>query len=431
MKKMLLSISILWLGSLLGAGFVFLTQLVLARKLGPTDFGVFSAIFSIVSLLVPLASFGVAQYWLKEFGKHGWAARRFISPSLKLIVATTFFAIFTIILWGLIGPHDTLMKYAIMIMALYVAGQVVIELVAAKFQLEERYSMLAFWQITPHLIRFLMVVALVFFASEWLSVLNVVIIFALISIALLMLSVSPLHQLSLGKLALKGHENTLQFKDKFIAISPINIMQRAWPFGLAGLFHLIYFQSDIILVKYITGNEAAGLYNVAFMIMVMVLLFPSIVYQKFLLPKIHRWANHDRAMFYKVYKQGNIVMLGLGLLAMLIVWWLAPYAVPILFGEHYQQSIDLLWILAWSIPILFVASSVGSTLVTQENMKIKVKLMGLVAVINIALNLWLIPLYGASGAAVATVVSNLLLLFSYYIASISVFNYSKSGNGEK
>ncbi|MBE0471968.1 MAG: polysaccharide biosynthesis C-terminal domain-containing protein, partial [Methyloprofundus sp.] len=178
-------------------------------------------------------------------------------------------------------------------------------------------------------------------------------------------------------------------------------------------FHLIYFQSDIILVKYITGDEAAGYYNVAFTIMVAVLLFPGIVYQKFLLPKMHRWAHHDRALFYKVYRQGNVAMLILGLLAMALIWLLSPLAIPFLFGDEYKDAVGLLTILALSAPILFVASSVGATLVTQEHMKTKVKLMGLVAIVNILLNLAFIPFYGAEGAAVSTLMSNVLLLTLY------------------
>jgi len=106
-------------------------------------------------------------------------------------------------------------------------------------------------------------------------------------------------------------------------------------------------------------------------------------------------------------------MLILGLLAMVLIWVLSPPAIPFLFGSEYKEAVGLLTILAISAPILFVASSVGATLVTQEHMKTKVKLMGLVAVVNVGLNLLLIPIYDAEGAAVSTVISNILLLFLY------------------
>ncbi|MBV1951456.1 MAG: oligosaccharide flippase family protein, partial [Cycloclasticus sp.] len=58
-------VSLLWVSSLLGAACAFFTQVILARKLGPTEFGVFATAFAMVTLVVPLAGFGVAQYWMK------------------------------------------------------------------------------------------------------------------------------------------------------------------------------------------------------------------------------------------------------------------------------------------------------------------------------------------------------------------------------
>jgi len=151
--------------------------------------------------------------------------------------------------------------------------------------------------------------------------------------------------------------------------------------------------------------------------MVAVYMFPAVLYQKFLLPKLHRWANHDKDKFYEVYRKGNIAMLILGIIAMLLVWLLSAWAIPFLFGDEYQNSVNILNILAVSSPIIFVAFSAGATLVTQEHMKLKVKYMGIVALLNLGLNFLLIPLYSAIGAAVATVVSNLVLLILYYYAT--------------
>src|SRR3546814_5217311 len=55
-------------------------------------------------------------------------------------------------------------------------------------------------------------------------------------------------------------------------------------------------------------DEAAVVYNVAFVIMSAVYLIPSVIYQKFLLPKIHIWANHDQETFVKAYEKGRLFM---------------------------------------------------------------------------------------------------------------------------
>ena len=425
-KRALKLISLLWIGSLLGAACAFLTQVVLARELGPAEFGVFSTAFATVTMLMPLAGFGVAQYWLKAFGKEGWGAKRVLSSSFRFILMSTTTVILVLIGWSIFGPHDELVKVVIAILSTYIMGQVAVELVSSKLQLEERYASLALWQFLPHFIRFSLVGMLAFWLTDWISVENVAYAYAVVSIGLAMLGVFILFRMSNGRLSLKGHGNP-SFESNQLKSSVKAVISQSWPFGLAGLFHLIYFQSDIILIQYFIGVEAAGIYNVAFIIMVAVLLFPGIIYQKFLLPKMHRWARHDMTLFYKVYRSGNLLMLILGVLAMLMVWLLASFIILEVFGKNYQDSVDLINILALSIPALFVASSVGATLVTQEHMRTKVKLMGVVAIVNIVLNLILIPSYGAEGAAVATVVSNFILLFLYYVASKRVFSVDKSG----
>jgi O-antigen/teichoic acid export membrane protein len=194
-----------------------------------------------------------------------------------------------------------------------------------------------------------------------------------------------------------------------------HVAAQSWPFGLAGIFYLVYFQSDIILLKYMVSDEAAGIYNVAFVIMAAVYMLPSVIYQKFLLPKIHRWANHDRERFYQVYRTGNWVMLILGLLAMLAIWLLAPFGVQFLFGSSYVGAVLPLSILALAAPLRFLGSSAGSFLSTQSHLIKKLYIMCIVALVNIVLNFLIIPIYGAIGAAVTTVFSELLMVFIMHI----------------
>jgi O-antigen/teichoic acid export membrane protein len=326
------------------------------------------------------------------------------------------FVILALIGWSIFGPHDESLRLIIVILSAYVIGQVAVELVSSKLQLEERYIHLALWQFLPHFIRLALVAVLAFGLTAWVSVVNVAYAYAMVAMGLVLFGFFSLFQMLNGNFDLQGHLKPIVQSDEWMP-DVKTVISHSWPFGLAGLFHLVYFQSDIILVQYITGLEAAGVYNVAFTIMVAVLLFPGIIYQKFLLPKMHRWANHDRERFYQVYKQGNVIMLVLGLVAMLFIWTLGPWVVSLLFGEVYQEAIGLLMILGVSFPILFVASSIGATLVTQSHMKSKVKLMGLVAILNIVLNLVLIPDFGAEGAAIATVISNFVLLVVFYITA--------------
>ena len=70
--------------------------------------------------------------------------------------------------------------------------------------------------------------------------------------------------------------------------------------------------------------------------------------------------------------------------------------------------------------------SFGSTAFLQENMRKKVKYMGGVAAVNIGLNLILIPQFGSVGAAVSTIISEILLLTLYVYAAKTIMIENKA-----
>src|SRR3546814_2684146 len=112
------------------------------------------------------------------------------------------------------------------------------------------------------------------------------------------------------------------------------------------------------------------------------------------------WTNHDQETFVKAYEKGRLFMFLTGIAAMLFVGLLSPVIISILFGKKYAEAHAILSILAIGIPIRFIATSVGSLLVSGRNMRNKSYIMGVVAVINLGSNALLIPVYGLYGAAI-------------------------------
>ena len=423
-KKAAKSVSLLWIGSLLGSGSTFVIYMILARELGAEEFGLFGSAFSMITIITILSGFGVSQFWLKVFGKEGWEGGRWIVPSIGFILLTMTFFLVMLVIWVYIGPHEEIMSQILLIMIFYIFGQVSVEIVSSKFQLEESYTSLAIWQLAPNLSRLILLSIMVYIISYQIDIINVAWIYAIIGLGFLGISIYQISKLLVGSFDLKGHCKS----DASQMVSPNirNVYSEVWPFGIASASAFIYLQSDIIMVSYIVGDIEAGYYNAAFVIITGIMVLPVVLYQKFLLPKFHRWAYHDKEKFYRAYKTGNIVMLLLGGGVMICLLSLSGLVVLYVFGVEYQKSIPVLNILAAIIPVNFLAYSVGSTLVTRGNMKIKAYLMSLVAFINVSLNVVLIPVFAASGAAIATVLSSVILLILYYMAAQKiVFNTGK------
>lgn len=420
------AVSLLWLGSLAGAGCAFLVQVLLARGLGPVEFGAFAAALNSVILIAPLASFGLGSLWLRIFGEEGWGGRRWLRGSLQYITGSTVLVLVGLALWAVLGPHDAITRGLLLLFSAYLLSQVALELVSSRLQLEARYLALAIWQFLPHLLRLLALAILAFLLARHMSLGAAAMAYAGVSLLVLGIGIVYLWQMYHGGFNLHGHGIRPDNGPAGPAPSVGRIFAEAWPFGAAGVFHLIYFQSNIILLKYIQGDEAAGIYNVAFVIMTAVYMFPSVIYQKFLLPKIHIWTNHNQARFVEAYKKGRALMLLTGLGAMVLVATLSPYIVSILFGEAYQQAHVILSVLSIAIPIRFVATSVGSLLVSGKNMVNKSYIMGAVAILNVGANIALIPSYGLYGAAISTILSEFVLLILYYAYSRRYVNLTAS-----
>lgn len=121
---------------------------------------------------------------------------------------------------------------------------------------EERYSALALFQLLPHLARFIIVASSVSVFHQQLEPNDVAIIYALVASFIGLVGTLQIIAMSRGDFILTGHRSTAHDIDVTSASQPTTItgvFSQAWPFGMAGIFHLIYFQSSLVLLKYLSS----------------------------------------------------------------------------------------------------------------------------------------------------------------------------------
>ncbi len=403
------NISILGLGSVGGAGLSFLAQVLFARQLTPADYGALASALVVVAMLAPIAGFGVGPYWLRVFGTEGWRAQRWLRPSLYFVAISSLTACVILLGWVWFSERDGFGTLVMWLSPLVVA-MALVELVTARLQLEERYPLLALWQTLPHIGRFVVALVLTGFGGGLWVVGAGFLSLALLIVALGLVSLSGMLH---GSLRLVGHASSSEQYSDWVSPRLTAIPARAWPFALSGFFYLVYFQSDILFLNWFSGPESTGVYYAAFTVMAAVYLIPSVIYQKYLLPKLHRWAEHDRDRFLAVYRFGCGSMLTLGLVVMIILMLAAPWGVPLLFGEEYSEAGKLLLLLGLCVPLRFLAISVAGVFVSHVDMRRKILYMGIVAVVNILLNIFLIPIYSSLGATISTLLSEFILLLLF------------------
>lgn len=409
------AIGLLWLATMASAGMVFLAQLLLARRLGPSEYGLFASSLATVTVVAPLAGFGLSQFRLKAYGTEGWAADRWLRPAFRFSAFTCVLAVGIVIAWALLGSVvDSETRLTLVLLTPVIVGLVAIDLVGSKLRLEERHKALAGWQLLMPAGR--LAVAATLLALPFASAHGAALGYGLVALLIAALALPQLVLMQRGGIELKGHGPRPALPPSDPEPGALQLWSQAWAYGMAALLYPVFFQASTVLLKYLGSNAQAGHYGVALAVMMAVYLFPSTVYQKFLLSRLHRWAVHDKPRFRRVYRLGNLGMLGMGVMVGLALAVAAPWLVPLAFGPKFGDVAGLLMILSLCVPLRFLSTAVGSALLTENHMRYRVVAMLLATLVAVLLNIWAIPRYGAAGSAWATVVAEAALLGSMWFA---------------
>lgn len=415
MRRAAAALSLLSFATAIGAVLVLLTQSLLARKLGPAGYGLFASSLATVSMIAPLAGFGLSQFRLRVYGAEGWGADRWIRPSLRLSAVTTAIAFALVLAWAVLVAPTLDTTLALLVLSPVILGQISVELVSCKLRLEEHYHRLAGWQLLIPAGR--LVVALLAVTAATASVGLVALGYGLVALLVAVLAIPQFRTMVRGDMDLHGHGPRPAQAPALPVPRAAELWSQAWPYGMAAALYPIFFQVSTVMLKYLGGDVQAGRFGISMAVMSAIYLIPTTIYQKFLLSKLHRWAAHDRPKFWHVYHRGIVSMLALGLAVGAALWLVMPHVVPLVFGDAYRKVVSILMVLALCPPIRFLSTAVGSVLLTGTHMYYKVLMMGLAALVTIALDLLLIPAYDEFGAAYAIIGGEVTLLLTTWIGA--------------
>lgn len=182
-----------------------------------------------------------------------------------------------------------------------------------------------------------------------------------------------------------------------------SILKEGLVLGMVTFMWIIYFRIDSFMLGLIKGDAEVGIYNAAYRLMEGVFFIPSTI-MLVSFPKLSR-----KTEFKRVFKKLFYKLLALGLSASIIVYVSAPYLIQMLYPQDFLSSARVLQILSGTIFFVFLGHLITQSLVAYDLSNILLSITFLGACSNILLNMFLIPRYGSSGAAFATVLTECLI----------------------
>lgn len=197
----------------------------------------------------------------------------------------------------------------------------------------------------------------------------------------------------------------LRFNKKVLSF----LLKIAIPFALAGIFVKASTQIDVVLLGNLAGDRFTGWYLIPSKITNALTVLPGAFATSFF-PAMSYYFIVSRERLARIFERamGYLLIISLPISAGVIV--LADKIVLGMYGSVFEASIQPLKIFMISLVFIFLNFPVGNLLNACNKQTINTINMGIALVVNIILNIILIPKYTFMGASIAALATAVLLL---------------------
>jgi O-antigen/teichoic acid export membrane protein len=187
------------------------------------------------------------------------------------------------------------------------------------------------------------------------------------------------------------------------------LQSAALPLGFFLVVLNLYSYVDGVMLGVMRGNVETGLYAAAYRTYEGMSYLPSVI-AAVLTPRLSDLFVVNRGEHRRVALLGLASSTGLALAAAAVAYVLATPLLVWLFGAQFEPAASPFRILCLGLPLVFAIWVLHAIVISvnREALLVKTALAGLA--VNVSLNLYVIPRMGADGAALATVVGELVSL---------------------
>lgn len=425
-KKYFANTSWLFFERFLRMGISFVVSIFVVRYLGPKDFGLFSYALSFFGLFASLSTLGLESITTREIVKHPDNKDEINGTVFYLRITGSICAIILIGLTLILTGEDTYTAILIMILS----GSFLFQ----SFSVIEYY----FRGIVQAKYNAYALSASVILASAFkiiLILLKAPLIYFVISV------VFEYGVLAVGLVGVYHHNKLSIFKWNYSKKIAASLLKDSWPLALSGIVVMVYMRIDQIMIKNMLSTEAVGYYSVAVRLSEAWYFIPVTLCNS-IFPAIVNAKNVSQEFYNNRMQKLYDLLTWLAIAIAVPVTIFSDQIIQLLFGSEFSSASPVLTIYIWAGVAVFLGVASSQYLINESLTKLSFYRTFFGMLLNVALNLWLIPIYGIVGAAIATLISYSLATFlvafhrkfkhQFFmmmrsIFMISLFEYIKNG----
>jgi len=380
-------------------GVFFIIFMYFARTLNVAEYGMVMISFTFANILSSFFEFGFAPYFQREAATHSNSIEEELNSVLGFkVVAFFLYGLLTVLYFTYIGT-DTPLSVALVATTIYVFG------ISGIFS----RTLFGFNQYVESFKSLLVSKIIIFF---------VVGIFIIVKASFEFLLLALLGGAVLQTISLMSNvsHNGIIFKLTLKAKILKRVIKSSLPIGIGLSFVWIYDKADVILIQRIIGNEAVSFYAVAYSLYKIPQVIAGVILLPFFTEISNRYATEGSLSMNELFKPAVLLVSVSGVII------LAYNCIPEIFlslayGNLYKRSGWILSVLSFALPGLLLNSLTGNTLnALRKEWKVMSSTF-FAFLLNIGLNVILLPRLGIVGAVIATICTEyfMLCIQIYYI----------------
>ena len=373
---------------------MFLLTLFTARYLGTYNFGLISSALSVIGIFGVFCDLGLGMYAIQKVSRdHDLTARYFGTAFvLRLILTILTFVIY--VLFTTVSGFSGESFWVMVVVGGYMFFNSLTTFYYSMYQSNEQMHFQTIVNAVYSVGVFIVALVFIYLGG------NVVWIAAAYPISMFIAFV-------VGHIIKVRHypSFTFDFSRSFIGELIVNGI----PFGITGVFTSIYFWIASVMLTFMSGNVAVGLFSSSQkLLLVLSSLFMLISNAVF--PVMSQLYVTDTVKLNALYQKMLKYLL---MLSVPIAVGSAIYSadiIRILFGEAFLDASTGLSVLIWAVIFMFLSGTTSTLLgaINKQFLVTKVTMGG--AIVSVAANMVLIPLFSFVGASITAVLTEFVVL---------------------
>jgi len=371
----------------------FAVTAVVARKVGPENYGAYAFALTVARYVALPAGLGVALLAMRDIARAPDQLRRIVGEVLAIQIVVLLLCLGVLFLALPIVSIDDKTQTLIPIVALTVVG-VTLNL-EWLLQAKHRFGTMALSRLGPQIVFVVLVLVLISpgfpgtVTFAWLT---------LVSAGLAGLLIATVAVRSFGRPLLTLRPATLWRR-----------YRRGLTIGVSLLMVEVFYSIDFLILGILEGTDEVGQYYAAYRIPLALITLAGLWVTVFFTQAATLYVENREALRHQVQRSLQLavaVAVPLGVILSLA----SGELMPVLFGDAFEAASAPFALLIWSTALVLVNVNLAPILIAAGEDRRYAIGVSIAAAINVALNFALIPAFGTSGAAVATIAAELAIL---------------------